>query len=154
RDQSGRQRVVVINEALAHRDFASEDPIGQTAFIGRDPMPWEIVGVVDNIREFSLDREVEPQFFIDMRQWPASSPLLIPTGAYYALRLERDSAAIVPVIRSIVRQADTSAALFHVAPMEQLLSSTIAVPRANAVIMSVFGGIGLLLAVVGVAGVV
>src|SRR6185436_2960395 len=60
-DGPGRPRVLLINEALARRDFTSRNPVGETVFIGRFPEPWQIVGVIGNVRQFSLDADAKPQ---------------------------------------------------------------------------------------------
>ena len=52
---AGRPRVMLINEALARRDFANRNPVGETVFINYFPEPWQIVGVVGNVRQFGLD---------------------------------------------------------------------------------------------------
>jgi putative ABC transport system permease protein len=153
RDRRGQPPVLLVNEALARRDFAGEDPIGQQVYIGRDPTAWEIVGVVDNVREFGLDREPEPQFFIDLRQWSRAG-LLFPGGAYYAVRTDVDPTSVIPNVRSIVHQLDSEAALFYVAPMQQLIASTIAPPRMYAVLLGLFAAVGLALAVIGIYGVI
>ena len=72
-DRAGGPRVLLINQALAKTEFARENPIGQHVYIGRGVEPWEIVGIVADVRQFGLDREPEPQFFVDVRQWSDSA---------------------------------------------------------------------------------
>jgi predicted permease len=151
-DDAGQPRVLVINEELARRDFGGENPIGRQVYVGRDLTPWQIVGIVANVRQFGLDREPEPQFFADLRQWSGGMPLF-PVGAYYAVRLDGDLDAIVSTLRGIVRQLDSEAALFNVARMETLVASTISRPRMYAVLLGIFAGVGVLLAVIGIYGV-
>jgi putative ABC transport system permease protein len=151
-DRAGQPGVLLVNLALARRDFPGENPIGQRVYVGRDTVPWQIVGVVDNVREFGLDREPEPQFFIDFRQWSRPG-LLFPTGAYYTIRTEADPASMIADVRSIVHQLDSQAALFHVAPMEQLVATTLAPRRTYAVLLGLFATLGLVLAVIGIYGV-
>lgn len=145
-------RVVLINRALVRRDFPGEQPLGQRVFIGRDVTPWEIVGIVDDIRQFALDREPEPQFFMDLRQWNGSMPLF-PGGAYYAVRTAGEPAATITGIRAIVRDLDARASLFYVAEMSALVSSTVSRPRMYAVLLSLFAGVATALSVIGVYGV-
>jgi len=151
-DGAGHPRVLLINQALARRDFAGESPIGALRYIGRDPSPWEIVGIVDDVRQFGLDRASEPQFFADLRQWSGTGPLF-PVSAYYAVRSDGDTAALMSAIRDVVRRLDTQAALFNIAPMEQLVASTISRPRMYAVLLGIFAGIGVALAAIGIYGV-
>jgi predicted permease len=151
-DRAGRPGVILVNETLAKTEFPGESPIGQLMFIGRRPAPWQIVGIVRDVRQFGLDREPEAQFFLDARQWPEGAPLF-PTGAYYVVRTDRSVAAALAEIRNAVRTLEPDAALFNVAPMEHIVSATIAAPRLYAVLMSAFAAIGLVLAVVGIYGV-
>jgi predicted permease len=151
-DVEGRPRVLLINESLARRDFAGQDPLGQLVYMGRDPVPWEIVGIVANVRQFGLDREAEDQFFVDLRQWSGTGPLF-PTGAYYAVRASGGEATLIAGVRSVIRDLESQAALFSVAPMRQLVSATISRPRMYAVLLGIFAGVGLVLAAIGIYGV-
>jgi putative ABC transport system permease protein len=152
-DRSGAPRVMLINEALARRDFADREPIGETVFINYFQEPWQIVGVVADVRQFGLSVEPTPQFFVDMRQWTDVDLLVFPAGAYYAIRTARDLESIVPAVRAIVQQIDPQASLFYVAPMEQVVASTISRPRLYATLLGIFSIVGLGLAVIGIYGV-
>jgi putative ABC transport system permease protein len=152
-DGAGAPRVMLINEALAKRDFANRNPIGETVFVNYFPEPWQVVGVVADVRQFGLSIEPTPQFFVDMRQWTDVDALVFPAGAYYAVRTSADADSILPSVRAIVRQMDAQAALFYVAPMEQLVASTISRPRLYATLLAVFSTVGLGLAVIGIYGV-
>jgi ABC-type antimicrobial peptide transport system permease subunit len=152
-DGEGQPRVVVINEALARREFAGEDPLGRLVYIGRDAIPWLIVGIVEDIRQFGLDQEPQPQFFVDVRQWPATTGVLFPVGAYYAVRTSSDDAfGPLVQIRSVIRQMDSQAALFNVASMEDLVLATVSRPRMYAVLIGIFATVGAVLAVIGIYG--
>jgi putative ABC transport system permease protein len=152
-DGPGRPRVMLINEALARRDFPNRSPIGETVFVNYFPEPWQIVGVIADIRQFGLAIEPQPQFFVDMRQWTEVEALVFPAGAYYAVRTSVAPESIVPTVRRIVQQLDAQATLFYVAPMEQVVASTISRPRLYAVLLGIFAAVGLGLAVLGIYGV-
>ncbi|MFN8060349.1 MAG: ABC transporter permease [Vicinamibacterales bacterium] len=152
-DDAWRPRVLVINEALARRQFPGEDPIGALVYLGRDLHPWRVVGIVADVRQFRLDREAEPQFFADLRQWTTGGVPLFPVGAYYVVRARGGVDALVPTVRRIVRGLDEGATLFNVAPMDAIVASTVSSPRLYATLVSVFAAIGVVLAVVGVFGV-
>jgi predicted permease len=152
-DGPGRPRVMLINEALARRDFPNRSPIGETVFINYFPDPWQIVGVIADVRQFGLAIEAQPQFFIDLRQWTDVDVLVFPAGAYYAVRTAGGSESIVPRARAIVEQMDDQASLFYVAPMEQMVASTISRPRLYATLLGIFSAVGLGLAVIGIYGV-
>jgi putative ABC transport system permease protein len=151
-DGPGRPRVMLINEALARRDFPNRSPIGETVFINYFPDPWQIVGVIADVRQFGLAIEAQPQFFIDLRQWTDVDVLVFPAGAYYAVRTAAGE-SIVPRVRAIVEEMDAQASLFYVAPMEQMVASTISRPRLYATLLGIFSAFGLGLAVIGIYGV-
>jgi putative ABC transport system permease protein len=152
-DGPGRPRVMLINEALARRDFPNRSPIGETVFINYFPEPWQIVGVIADVRQFGLAIDPQPQFFVDLRQWTEVEALVFPAGAYYAVRAAGGTATLVPSVRAIVQQMDAQASLFYVAPMEQVVASTISRPRLYATLFGIFSAIGLGLAVIGIYGV-
>jgi predicted permease len=152
-DDAGQPGAIVINRALARRQFANENPIGQTVYVGRFPNPWQIVGIVEDVRQFGLDRPPEPQFFIDMRQWPGTGLLLFPVGAYYAVRTTANPAEVIAAARRQVRDLEAEAGLFNAATMEELVATTIARPRLYAVLLGIFAAVGVVLAAVGIYGV-
>jgi predicted permease len=152
-DDEGHPRVLLVNQALVNRDFEGQDPIGRTVFVGRDVQPWEIVGVVDDVRQFALDRDPAPQFFADLRQWSGQGAFF-PIGAYYAIRTTTNGEQLLPAIREIVAGLDQEAALFSIAPMRALVANTIARPRLYASLLSAFAVAGLTLALIGIYGVV
>jgi predicted permease len=149
-DERRHSRVLLVNQALAAREFGRESAVGRLVYIGRDVEPWEIVGVVGDVRQFGLDRAPEPQFFADLRQW--SSGLLFPVGAYYAVRTQEDVGRITTALRTVVGRSDPQAALFNVAPMEQLVDASVSRSRMYAVLLSTFAAVGATLAVIGVYG--
>jgi putative ABC transport system permease protein len=144
---------LLVNQALVNHDFEGQNPIGKTVFVGRDVQPWEIVGVVEDVRQFALDRDPAPQFFADLRQWSGQGAFF-PIGAYYAIRTTASRAQLLPAIREIVAGLDAEAALFNIAPMEALVANTIARPRLYASLLSAFAVAGLTLALIGIYGVV
>jgi putative ABC transport system permease protein len=148
-DREGQPRVLLVNQALVNRDFAGENPIGRAVFVGRDVAPWEIVGILADVRQFGLDRKPEPQFFAELQQWSGTGPLF-PVGAYYAVRTTTDPEGIIANARGIVRGLDDQAALFNIAPMNELVASTISRPRLYAVLLGVFAVVGLALALIGI----
>jgi putative ABC transport system permease protein len=151
-DRAGQPRVLVINQTMARRVFQDENPVGKPVYMWRDPHPWQIVGVVADVRQFALDRAPEPQLFGDLRQWSSNGPLF-PIGAYYAVRTDGQPAAAVAALRSIVRELEPRAALFNVAPMDEVVGATVARPRMYAILLGLFGAVGAALAAIGIYGV-
>jgi putative ABC transport system permease protein len=154
-DGEGAPRVLLVNEALARRDFNGRNAVGQTVYVGSDPEPWQIVGIVGNVRQFSLQLDPEPQFFFDARQWSGRGVPLFPGGAYYAVRLQAaDPAAITAALRRAIRELEPAAIPFHLAPMEELVAETVGRPRLYAILLGLFAAIGLSLALVGIYGLI
>jgi hypothetical protein len=145
---------MVINEALAKREFPGQNAIGRFVYAGRDSSPWQIVGVVADIRQFGLDQDPQPQFFADVRQWPDSDPVFFTfLGPYYAVRTAGDPAPIVTRLRDVIRQARADAGVYNVATMGQLVSNSIARPRLYATLLGTFAAVAVALAAVGLYGV-
>jgi putative ABC transport system permease protein len=151
-DAANRPRVLLINQTLARREFLRENPIGASVYVGSDPVPWKVVGVVGDVRQFGLDREPEPQFFADARQWSGGMPIF-PIGAYFGVRLLGNPAPVITSIQAIVRELDPQALAFNVASMDDLVATTIARPRMYTVLLGIFAGVSLMLAAIGIYGV-
>ena len=153
-DGAGQPRVLLINKELTRREFPDENPIGQTVYVGRQPDPWQIVGVVENVRQFGLDRAPEPQFFVDLRQWPlAGSMPAFPAGAYYAIRTGADLPTVIAAARDIVREREPQASIDNIATMDQIVSNSMARPRMYAVLLGIFAAVAVGLAAAGIYGV-
>ena len=152
-DRDGQPRALLVNEAMARSSFAGQDPIGQFVQPTRDGVPWEIVGVVRDVRQFALDRDPAPQVFADFRQWPEKEVPLFPLGPYYLVRTKGDFMQVMSSVRAIVGQLDAQAAPYNVASMSDIVSNRIARPRMYAVLLGIFAGIGVALAAIGIYGV-
>jgi predicted permease len=149
---------VIINEAFVRREFGGQNPLGQFVYFGpQRQMPLEIVGIVSDIRQFSLDLAPEPQYFMDMRQIrtdPAFRlPPLFPVGAYYAVRSGGDRGALLAGIRAVVRQLDAHATLDNVATMDQIVANSVTRPWMYTVLLGIFAAVALSLASIGLYGV-
>jgi putative ABC transport system permease protein len=152
-DGAGRPRVLLINRTLARRDFADSNPVRTLVYTGHDPVPWEVIGVVDDVRQSRLDKEARPQFFVNLPQWPGPGAPVFPLGAYYAVRTTGDPSSVIAQVHSVVAQADPRASLENVATMDEIVSNRLNRPRMYAVLLGVFAGVGVALAATGIYGV-
>jgi putative ABC transport system permease protein len=152
-DRAGRPRVVVINRAMARQHFPGEDPIGRFAYLARSPEPWQIVGIVKDVRQLGPAEVPKPQAFVDSRQWPGMAPGF-RFLQYYAVRVDQDMDAVTPLIRQAVRAIDSDAAVYNVAPMDALLSNAVSRPRLYAALAGSFSGVAALIAAIGLYGTV
>ena len=151
-DGEGAARVVLINDALAEREFARESPIGSRIFIGPDDKPWEIVGVTANVRQYSFDRAPTAQVFALPAQWPGVN--VFPLGPYFAVRMHGDRHELVRRVRAIATGLDPEAGVFNVATMDGMVANRMSQPRLYAVLLGTFAGVAVVLAFVGIYGVV
>jgi putative ABC transport system permease protein len=141
--------VMVINETFARRFFPGEDPIGKRLNLG-DPQtaPWRaIIGVVKDVRHEGLDTEPYPQMYSPVAQFPRRAMTMVA-------RTSTDPMAIVPSVRSELSAIDRDQPLYNVRTMEQVLAASIARQRFNMLLIAVFASVGLVLAAVGIYGVI
>jgi predicted permease len=146
-DRAATTQVAVVNESLARHAFAGEDPLGRRFtinFLGR-PQTREIVGVVRDINQGEPGK-VKPQIFVPYRQqpWLSASILVRPAG---------DAAEVRRAVQEAVWAADKTqpAAKFNSA--EEALGGALAEPRLYTTLLAAFAALALLLAAVGVYGV-
>lgn len=136
--------VVVVNEAAAERFFPGESPIGhRLTFWG---ITRSIVGVVGNERFAGLDEATPPAVYAPLPQSPASRASLL-------VRTSGDPLALAGVVRGALRELDPALALYGVEPLERTLSETVSERRFTTLLLALFGGAALLLALIGVHGV-
>ena len=148
RDVAGAPRVLLINQALARSRYLGEHPIGRRVYL-EDARPWEIVGVVGDVRQVALDLEPGPQVFVDLRQMPGA----VTDRVYFAIRLTAGADAIADTmaqLRDTIRALDPHATIDAVATMKQIVSHSVAKQRLYATLLGLFAAAAVLLAAVGV----
>ena len=155
-DARSRPRVVIVNESLAVRHFAEEDPIGRQIYIGArvggddessDAPGLEVVGIVGDMRKFGLDREPPPELYISYAQSP-------PHFMYFVVQTHGNPLGVVDAMRAQVRQVNANVAVDDLATMDELLSSSVAEPRFNTMLLGSFAVLALVLATLGIYGIV
>ncbi len=149
-DNPSSPGVVVINGALAEKLFAKQDPVGRRIiFEGGEPKPFEIVGVVDDERVGELDEEAAAVVYHPYLQEPWTKLNLV-------VRTAGDPVGIVNAVRGEVRAIDPDLALYSVVTMEQLIAErpSTFLRRYPALLMVVFAAIALILAAIGIYGVI
>jgi len=156
-DTAGRPQVMLINQTLARSGFLGEHPIGRQIYaMGR--APWEIIGIVSDVRQFGLDQEPDPQVFIDYRQEPppqiAGPALGPPPSPYFAIRASAEPMVLASSLRSLVHERDPLATVDNIASMEQLVSNSLSRPRLYAVLTGIFAAVAVALTAIGIYGVV
>jgi putative ABC transport system permease protein len=145
-DNESAPRVAVINEALARQQFKNEDPIGQRIILhGSDSQPYEIVGVVGSSRQFSMSQDPSPEIFTPYRQ----SRLQF---MYVLVKTDGNPGSLAGPIRSAVHDIDPDQPMGTLT-LEQRFEHSIAGSRFYALLITTFAALALILAAVGVYGV-
>lgn len=141
-DDAGAPRVLMVNEAFARRFWPKENPIGKHIVVGRQP-PAEIVGVSGNVKNHSLALDTEPQIYLPFSQLPwASMNLLVRTPI--------DSHAMANTVRGQINGVDADQPITAVETMDEFLDNARAQPRFTALLLSIFSGVALVLATIGI----
>jgi putative ABC transport system permease protein len=150
RDDRGAPSVVIINEALARQYFRGQDPVGRRLKNGGPERPdneWmTIVGVVGDVNYSGLDTAPEPTVYFPFRQAPDNAQ-------YVVVRTTGDPHALAGATREIVGALDKDLPVANLRTMDDLMTASVAAPRFRTTLVAIFAAVGLLLAAIGVYGV-
>jgi putative ABC transport system permease protein len=144
RDVQERPRTSVINETMARVYFPDRSPVGQ--IIQNPHGRSEVVGVVADVRTQGLDRVATKQVYLPMRQSPTA-------GMAVVARTERDPAAFGRTLQEVIWSVDPEQPIFQLSTMEQIVARAVFLPRLSATLLAVFATVALLLAALGIYGV-
>ena len=142
-------KTAVVNRAFVERVFAGENLIGQQVTGGG--VTYQIVGVVGNVKTTSLGEDLKPVLYRSLEQNVGTDPNLL--GYTLVVHTAGDPAAMSEAVRRQIYALDRSMAVFNEETMEEHVHSAFFLPRLAATLFSVFGAIGLVLATVGLYGV-
>jgi len=153
--------VVIVNEAFAKRYFPKQDPIGERLTLGRIMGPEfrdatrQIIGVVGDVKEVGLDRPTPPTMFFPCAQVVSAVAAIInrllPTT--WVVRTATEPLSMAPVVRREILAVDRQQPVANIRTMEQVFADSIARQNFNMLLLGVFAGLALLLAAVGIYGV-
>jgi putative ABC transport system permease protein len=164
-DNADGVRVAVITESLARRHWPNESPIGDRVQLvdddegagadeggdegdaGSTPVSWEIVGVVGQVRHDGLDHDSRPEIFLPAAQTSMGSMTFVA-------RTDGDPAAYIQPIQSEIWALDPLQTFYRTATLEELLAKSVAARRFNLWLLGTFAVIALVLAAVGIYGVI
>ncbi|HKG78591.1 MAG TPA: ABC transporter permease, partial [Pyrinomonadaceae bacterium] len=147
-DTANSPQVMVVSNAFAKHYFPDEDAVGKRiVFDGPEKTPREIVGIVGDIRRNGLDVDVQPEMYVSHLQNPERRlNLVIRTEA-------RDASQLIPAARAEVKAFDPNQIIWRAQTLEQLLGTSVAPRKFNMLLLGVFAGVALVLAAVGLYGV-
>ena len=143
----GDSRVLIINETLAKKYFPNQNPIGQRLIIHWEPdFADEIVGVVGDVKETALEQEPNAAIY-----WPhPREPYQFMT---FVLRAAMDPAPLSAAVAKEIHAIDPDQPVSDVRMLDQVVAKSIARPRFNTLLLAIFAGVALILASVGIYGV-
>jgi putative ABC transport system permease protein len=159
-DRAGGPRVMVIDRALARTGYLGANPIGRLVY-AMGPEPWRIIGIVDDVRQFGPEQSAGPEVYVPMEQTATRSPgrsgvtalsHAFATLPSFVVRTSGNPVQVAPLVREVVHEVDSAAAIDNVQTMSQLVSNTVVRPRVYAVILAAFAAVAALLAIIGVYG--
>jgi putative ABC transport system permease protein len=154
-------QIVIINEALRRRYFPDSSPLGEYISMGGGPGPMandppkQIIGVVDNIREGGLDADPKPAIFIPYAQMPdfLTAMLNQVLPKIWVVRTQVSPLSLQTAIRHEVGLVDPDVAVSAFRTLEQVVGNSVKQERFNMVLAGVFAGLAMLLAAIGLYGV-
>ncbi len=137
------QPVAIVNQAFVRQFLGSSDPLGmQFVGTGAKRAPWQIIGVVANTKYRDLRSEDAPTAFVPLNDG----------GATFALRTAADPSALIPAVRNVVRNVDDNLPVINLKTQSEIIDRLLFNERLTARLFGLFGALGLLLACIGVYG--
>jgi predicted permease len=145
RDRAGAPGTMVINETMARRYFGGADPVGRTV---RNPHgAAEVIGIVGDVKHYGLDREPRAELFMAAWQQPLNGMALV-------VRTASDPRAFIDPVRRQVLAVDREQPIFDASAMVDVVARSVFLPRISMLLLIAFAATALLLAAVGIYGVV
>jgi predicted permease len=145
-DTSSTRPVILINEAAARREWPGQDPIGREAD-GIGNGLTQVIGVVSNVHESSVEEAANPEVFVPITQGD-------PEGAELVMRSKLPPGALASSVMSTLRSLNPGQSAVELRPIQQLVDHAVSPRRFFVLLVSTFAGLGLLLASLGIYGVI
>ena len=151
RDSEGAPGVLLVNQALADRDFPGESAVGKRVSFGRpsnneQPVWFEIVGITADVRSLELREEPKPEVYFSARQNPFINMSLV-------IRSTVEPTTLAASVRQVVSEVNKSVPVADIQTMEHIVSESVTQPRFNLFLLGLFSFIALLLSAAGIYGV-
>jgi len=147
-------KVAVINETAARRYWPNDNPIGKRILSGLEEDQWTtIVGVVGDVKHAGLDAEVNPEVYYHYLQIPPDAMNYAESTMSLVIRTRTDPAAMTSTVERELRMLDPGQPVSNVETMEDIVQGSVAQPRFRTLLLSGFAALALLLAALGLYGV-
>jgi putative ABC transport system permease protein len=154
RDHRDAPAVVIINETFARHFFPNEDCLGKRITLGAPGAPWlSIVGVVGDVRHRGVHLAAQPEMYFPRAQQSYVAALGVWRSMTLVVRAQLEPASLSSAVKNAVRALDPQLPVARIATMEQVLSASVAQPRLTMLLLVIFAALALLLAAVGLYGV-
>jgi len=157
-DNAASQPVAIVNEAFVKHFFDGQNPFARQFCVGRcaNNPARQIVGVIADVKQMGLDSPVSPTVFAPIPQLSDGQMALMRTftPAYFTVRTTTAPRSFVAAIKGELAKLDGAVAMSQIASMEEIAARSVAQQRFNMLLIGLFAGLGLLLASVGIYGVV
>jgi putative ABC transport system permease protein len=137
----------VINSTMAKKWWPNTDALGKTFRFAGDTIPLTIVGIVADVRESGLERQVTPQVYFSIERGSPRNAAVIARGTL-------PPSAMMARLNEAVRAVDPAQAVYNVRTMDEVISKSVAPRRTNTTLIALFGGLALMLSAFGVYAVV
>lgn len=146
RDQATTASVIVVNEALVHQFLSGQDPIGKSITLG-SPNKYQIVGVVGSVKQSGLVQASRPEMYWPYTQSPDTG---LTSSVALVVRATGDPAGLTSAVRNAVLSVDPGQPIHNVQTMDEVIANSVSDRRLNTLLLTLFAGIALSLAMIGV----
>jgi len=157
-DDEHSPRVVVVDEVFAQKYFPNQNPIGKRVNLAASNQLAEIVGMVGHVKQWGLDTDgqqsLRSDLYIPCMQMPDDFIAMAPSGSAVVVRSEGNSPGLLDSIRHISAQVSNQQVIYGAQTMNSLISDSMASRRFSMTLLAVFAVLALLLASVGIYGVI
>ena len=145
-------RVAIVSRTLAERHWPGEHAVGRHVQIALGPLPsrLEVVGVVNDVKQFTVDGLATADLYIPLEQIPSSQAATLAARMYWIVRADGDPSALIAPVRSAVRAVDPDVAASSVRALDAVLAGALGGRRASVRLLEIFGQAAMALVAVGV----
>jgi predicted permease len=145
-DNAQAPKVVIVNESFARRFWPSENPVGKRIVMGRGPAPSEVVGVAADVKNQGLALEPQVQLYFPFSQIPWGNMNLL-------VRTSVEPQTVAPAVRAQIASVDPDQPVTNIQTVDELMDGSRAQPRFMMLLLGIFSAMALILAIVGIYGV-
>lgn len=152
RDDRKAPGVIIVTEAFARQYFPGEDALGKrikpsiNTFEGEKTVMREIIGVVGDVRNRNLSTEAKPAYYLPQAQVPFNQMTIV-------VKTTNDPRSLITAVQNEVKSMDPDLPVFSIKTLDDYLAASVAAPRFNTTLLSLFAAVALVLTMVGLYGV-